>query len=84
MGDLPVANRTNLYGKERNHGNRFPVQYHEFDLVYLAILVDQYDCTDTTLLLAMFWEIAGEDDAAQFLDQVNLDSYDVMIRRVVS
>jgi hypothetical protein len=50
VDDLPVAYRTNLYGKERNHGNRFPAQYHAFAFVYLAILQDQHDCADITLL----------------------------------
>jgi hypothetical protein len=62
MPDLPLADRTQLVGRQRDHSKRLTVQGHELHFI-AADGVDQHDRADVTSLEAVLRQIVNEDYA---------------------
>ena len=67
MGDLPMADGTELGGKQGHDGDRLSIQSHKFHLIPLAILMDQNHSPNISLFQSIFRQIDRQYNAVQFL-----------------
>jgi hypothetical protein len=74
VGDLVVLHGPHLFGSQRCHGNRFPVERHELDFVSLTLVMHQHDRPDVAGCEAVVREIARQHDFVEFIDHVRVTS----------
>lgn len=53
VGDLSASDRAQLGGKERDDGDRFSIQRHEFDFESLSAPMDENDGADVAFPQAL-------------------------------
>src|ERR1035438_10076852 len=68
VGDFVLGNLPDLIRQQRDDGERFAGEGHEFDGAGLAALVNEHDRADVVLGQAMFRQVGRQHHAVEFFD----------------
>ncbi len=70
VGNLILADRPDLIGKQRNNRNGFASQGHKFYRATFTTFMDQHNSADVPRAQAVFRQVGGQYYAVQFFNHV--------------
>ena len=68
MGNVPLADRPELFGQYRGYGDRIPCKRHELDFVGFAATVDMHHRADVASLQAFGRKVGCQNNAIVLAD----------------
>lgn len=68
VGNVSLADRSELSGQYRGHGERIACKCHELDFVGFPATVDMHYRADIARLQAISWEVGCQDNAIVLAD----------------